>query len=263
MGEDPVAGASTFKSGTLTNSQRLDFVYQNDVHVARLLDFLDRTPDPRRPGHMLRDNTLFLIASDNGAERSSKVCTGPLRSHKGSVYEGGHRVPFLACWPYGGVGDGRVETPGRECARLCALNDMFATVAEAIGKPLPPLHGHSYGAEDSISQLAAMKGSLTAPRVAIFPNDHKEASKKTSDKRAWVAVRSNATPLIGEWKLFLDHRYAWQQELFPQELYNLTNDLMESENLLDKPEYSRVVGFLLEQARTAAGDEGYTRQPAE
>lgn len=263
LGEDPVAGASTFKSGTSTNSQRLDFVYQNDVHVARLLDFLDKTPDPRRPGHMLRDNTLFVFSSDNGAERSSKVCTGPLRSHKGSVYEGGHRVPFLACWPYGGVGDGRVETPGRECARLCALNDIFATVAEAIGKPLPPLHGHSYGAEDSISQLAAMKGSLTAPRVAIFPNDHKEASKKTSDKRAWVAVRSNATPLVGEWKLFLDHRYAWQQELFPQELYNLTDDLMESENLLDNPEYSRVVGFLLEQARTAAGDEGYTRQPAE
>ena len=43
---------------------------------------------------------------------------------------------------------------------------MFATVAEAIGKPLPPLQGHSYGAEDSISQLAAMKGALTDPRAA-------------------------------------------------------------------------------------------------
>ena len=51
--------------------------------------------------------------------------------------------------------------------------------------------------------------------------------------------------------------------MFPQELYNLTNDLIESENLLDDPEYSGVVGFLLEQARTAAGDEGHTRQPAE
>jgi hypothetical protein len=106
-----------------------------------------------------------------------------------------------------------------------------------------------------------MQGMMTDPRAAIFPNDHKEASKKTSDKRAWVAVRSNATPLAGQWKLFLDHRYAWQQELFPQELYNLTDDLMESENLLDDPEYSRVVEFLLEQARTAEGDEGYTRQP--
>ena len=51
--------------------------------------------------------------------------------------------------------------------------------------------------------------------MAIFPNDHKEASKKTSDKRAWVAVRSNATPLVGQWKLLLDHRYAWQEEMFP------------------------------------------------
>ena len=260
LGEDLVVGASTFKSGKSTNSKRLDFVYQNDVHIARLLDFLDRTPDPRRPGHMLRDNTLFLFSSDNGAEQLSKVCTGPLRSHKGSVYEGGHRVPFVACWPHGGVGDGQAETPGRDCPRLCALNDVFATVAEAIGKPLPPLHGDSYGAEDSISQFAAMQGALTDPRVAIFPNDHKEASRKTSDKRAWVAVRSNATPVAGQWKLFLDHRYAWQQKLFPQELYNLTNDLVESENLLEDPRYRPVVEFLLEQARTAAGDEGYTRQ---
>jgi hypothetical protein len=104
-----------------------------------------------------------------------------------------------------------------------------------------------------------MQGALTEPRVAIFPNDHKEASKKTSDKRAWVAVRSNATPLTGQWKLFLDHRYAWQQELFPQELYNLSNDLMESENLLEDPKYIGVVEFLLEQARTAAGNEGHTR----
>ncbi len=260
LGEDPIVGASLFKSGKSTNSKRLDFVYQNDVHITRLLDFLDRTPDPRRPGYMLRDNTLFLFSSDNGAEQSSKVCTGPLRSNKGSIYEGGHRVPFLACWPQGGVGDGRAETLGRDCSRLCALNDVFATVAEAIGKSLPPLHGHSYGAEDSISQLAAMQCALTEPRVAIFPNDHKEASKKTSDKRAWVAVRSNAAPLTGQWKLFLDHRYAWQQELFPQELYNLSNDLMESENLLEDSKYIGVVEFLLEQARTAAGNEGHTRQ---
>ena len=53
-----------------------------------------------------------------------------------------------------------------------------------------------------------------------------------------------------------------KRKCFPQELYNLTDDLMESENLLDNPEFSRVVEFLLEQARTAAGDKGYTRQPA-
>ena len=171
---------------------------------------------------MLRDNTLFVFSSDNGAERSSKVCTGPLRSHKGSVYEGGHRVPFLACWPHGGVGDGQVETPGRDCARLCALNDMFATVAEAIGKPLPPLQGQSFGAEDSISQLAAMKGVRTDPRAQSFRMITRKHQKK-SDKRAWVAVRSNATPLAGQWKLFLDHRYAWQRKCF---LRNCTTSQM-------------------------------------
>ena len=49
----------------------------------------------------------------------------------------------------------------------------------------------------------------TSPRAPVFPNDHNEASKKKSDKRAVVAVRSNATPIPGQWKLFLDHRFAY------------------------------------------------------
>ena len=254
IGKYQVKGASKNVDGSLAGSERQDFVYENDVLIARLMDYLESTDDPRRPGKKLVENTLFIFTSDNGAEQNLKQYTGPLRSHKGSVYEGGHRIPFLASWPLGGI------RGGRDCSRLLSLTDLFATVAEISGKPLPPLKGASFGAEDSVSQLAAMRGESCPPRIPVFPNDHMEASKKKSDKRAWVAVRSNAAPMPGEWKLFLDETFAWEGTLNPKELYNLSNDRKEEKNVLDHPEYKPVVDFLLKQAELAKGDKGSTRQ---
>jgi len=260
IGDTPIAGASKSVSGSVTNKKRLDFVYQNDVHISHLLGYLKDTPDPRRPGKPLIDNTLFIFSSDNGSERNDKQFTGPLRSNKGSTYDGGHRIPFIASWPAGGIGNGNPDTPGENCERLLALTDMFATVADILGKSLPPITGETYGAEDSVSQLAAMKGNKYKPRIPIFPNDHKEASRKEGNERAWVAVRSNAAPVPGKWKLFLDHHFAYDQVLNPKALYNVAIDQMEANNLINNPQYAPIVGFLLEQARLAAGDEGSTRQ---
>jgi len=74
-----------------------------------------------------------------------------------------------------------------------------------------------------------------------------------------VAVRSNRAPVRGQWKLFLDHRYAFAGEVHPLELYNLADDPREQVNRLDDPAAGPVVEFLVEQARAAAGDEGRTR----
>lgn len=254
-----VAGESRNVDGSLTGNVRLDFIHENDVQVGLLLDYLQRTNDPRRPGHRLLDNTLFIFASDNGAENRSKTATGPLRSNKGSTYEGGHRIPFFASWPAGAIGDGRPRTPGKTSNRLLALNDLFATFAEILGKPLPDLSKGEIGAEDSISQLGALRGQEHPPRPPVFPNDHREASKKTSQERAVVAVRSNASPLKGQWKLFLDHRFATEGALHPFALYNLATDQFEMQNLLNDSASTAALEFLLEEARKAGGDNGSTR----
>ena len=254
-----VAGASRTVGGRPTGNIRLDFIHENDIQVGLLLDYLQGTDDPRRPGHRLLDNTLFVFASDNGAENRSKTATGPLRSNKGSTYEGGHRIPFFASWPAGGIGDGRPRTRGVTSNRLLALNDLFATFADILGKSLPDLSKGQVGAEDSISQLRALRGLDSPPRPPIFPNDHSEASKRTSDERAVVAVRSNASPLPGQWKLFLDHRFATNGSLHPFALYNLATDQFERQNLLDNPASKAALEFLLEEARKARGDNGSTR----
>jgi arylsulfatase A-like enzyme len=158
------------------------------------------------------------------------------------------------------VGDGDHSKPGKTQSTLLGLNDLYATVAEVLEKPLPPVTGVGRGAEDSISQLSALKGNATFRRsAALFPNDHQEASKRLSDERAWVAVCSNTTPLAGQWKLFLDHRYAFKQEIHPQELYNLAVDPREQKNLLQDPQAKPALDYLIAQAKLASGDDGFTR----
>jgi arylsulfatase A-like enzyme len=207
------------------------------------------------------ENSLFIFSSDNGAEVPDKVATGPLRSHKASLYEGGHRVPLVAAWPLGGIGDGDPTTAGATYSGLLGLNDLYATSAEILQVPLPPPTGPHRGAEDSFSLLAALRGEKAPERPPLFPNDHQEASQQLSDERAWVAVRSNAAPIPGQWKLLLDHRYAFHGEIHPQELYDLAEDLQETHNRIDDPAAKPALDFLVQQAREAAGDDGFTRKP--
>ena len=92
--------------------ERLDFIYENDVAVGQLLNYLETHDDPRNPGHKLIDNTLFIFSSDNGAENAGKESSGYYRGRKAHIHEGGHRVPTIAFWKQGNIGDGNDATPG-------------------------------------------------------------------------------------------------------------------------------------------------------
>ncbi|MDB4392576.1 hypothetical protein N9Z42_01935, partial [bacterium] len=61
------------------------------------------------------------------------------------------------------------------------------------------------------------------------------------------------------WKLFLDHRFAYNGELYPAELYNLAIDQKEQQNRLADPNAKPALDFLLKEARKAKGDGGSTR----
>ncbi len=247
IGGKPVKGAARTVSGRPMDA-RHDFVYENDVALGRMLEWLEATDDPRRPGHKLIANTLVVFTSDNGAEKDSNVATGPFRSHKGSCYEGGHRVPFLVSWPAGGVGDGDATTPGQTNPSPIGLQDMYATFAEVVGARLPDLRAGEKGAEDSFSALAAFRGQ-TVKRAPMFYNDHKEAK---ADPAA-VAMRLDS-PTVGgrefpgQWKMFFNARLLREGEARPYELYNLAADPWESENLITKPELKPLVAFLAREA---------------
>src|SRR4029079_14440998 len=116
-----------------------DFVMQTDAALGELLTALDHQG--------LTENTLLIVTSDNGCSPQAKfdelVPKGHnpsyvFRGHKADIYEGGHRIPFVARWP------GRVK-PGSRSDQLLCLTDFMATCAQILGVELPPTAG-----EDSV-----------------------------------------------------------------------------------------------------------------
>lgn len=82
----------------------------------------------------LRENTLIFYLSDNGAALDRPNDLGgvnlPLRSGKGSVYDGGVRVPYVMSWP------GVIE-PGVNNDMIVSSMDIFSTTVELAGEQIP------------------------------------------------------------------------------------------------------------------------------
>lgn len=163
-----------------------DWLFQGDAMLGRIMEVLERRG--------LADNTLLIATSDNGAEHRAY---SPLRESKRSIYEGGHRVPFVARWP------GKVQAGSTWKHTIC-LNDLMATAAEITGAQLPPNAG-----EDSVSFLSALLGKTDAPT--------REATIHQS-MGADLAIRQ------GPWKLIFKQDGS-------RELYNLESDLSETKDV--------------------------------
>ena len=115
----------------------------------------------------LGKNTLVIFASDNGAywwphdiERTGHRSNDGWRGMKADVYDGGHRIPFIARW------SGRTKG-GSTAADLGCLTDVFATVAEAAAIALP-----RDGAEDSFSHFGALIGRTDRKPARDFVIHH-------------------------------------------------------------------------------------------
>ncbi len=248
IGGKKVKGAGKMVSGE-SASIRHDYIYENDVALGRLLDFLENTKDPRKPSRKLIENTIVIFTSDNGAEVKTKTATGPVRSNKGSCYEGGHRVPFIVSWPIGKV------KKGEKSNQLIGLQDLYSTFSEILKVPLPDLRKGSKGGEDSFNILPTWKGEKISNRP-MFYNDHKE-----SKDGAACAMRLNNPKIAGkiktgQWKIFFDASLLRQATAKPVELYDLGTDPMETKNRLEDPELKPLIKKLTSIAilhRTVGG----------
>ena len=200
----PVVPAPQYvgKGGKVGKGSYSDWVYQGGDMLGQLLDTLESTG--------LADDTLVLVSADNGAAGRTYL---PLRDNKGSIYEGGHREPFLARWP------GRIK-PGTTSDQIISITDIFATCASLIGKSLPENAG-----EDSVSFLKCLYGQQKGP--------FREASVQQSGKKA-LAIRK------GKWKLIVhgDNK---------RELFDLNADIGEKYNLIEtNPEVATELALLLQ-----------------
>lgn len=91
-----------------------------DDNIGRVLDRLD--------GLKLRDNTIVIFMTDNGPN-GDRFNAG-MRGRKGSLHEGGSRVPFFLRWP------ARFRNPAL-IPQIAAHIDVFPTLLELAGVPMP------------------------------------------------------------------------------------------------------------------------------
>ena len=150
----------------------------------------------------LRDNTLILFKSDNGGYSGDNR---PLRGFKGTLYEGGLRVPWIVRWP------GRVPA-GSICATPVISTDCYPTLLEAAG--VQPVPGSTL---DGRSLIPLFEQKPGFDRDAIFFHYPNYAFHKKN--RLGSAMRA------GDFKLIT---YYDNGEL---ELYRLSSDIGEEVNL--------------------------------
>ncbi|MDV7395291.1 sulfatase-like hydrolase/transferase, partial [Arthrospira platensis SPKY1] len=79
----------------------------------------------------LERDTLFIFTTDNGTATGAKVFNAGMRGAKGSEYEGGHRVPFIAHWPAAGWDRKHASDI------LCHAVDIVPTLLEIAGAKKP------------------------------------------------------------------------------------------------------------------------------
>ena len=208
----PLAVNEEWKGKSGLNNAAADLIMETDAAVGKVLAALEASGAAK--------DTLVLFTSDNGfapyvgvkdLEKQGHFPSGPLRDYKTSVYEGGHRVAFVARWP------GQVAG-GSTCDQLVHQADIIATVADILQAKLPV-----NSAEDSFSFLPLLKGGSAPTRQNA------------------ISCASAGVPglRLDNWK------YIPTQ---PVQLYDLATDIGETNNLVaSQPERVAEMKALLEK----------------
>ena len=194
-----------------------DYVAQTDEAVGKIVAAL-------KAAGVYRD-TLLVVSSDNGPapfmrdliQKHQHNPSGSLRGLKRNLLEGGHRVPFLASWPKGGIKDGR-----RVDATL-SLTDLFATMAGIVGVALD-----EGVAEDSLDILPSLRSGQPVRTELVYHAANGKLGLRQGD---WAYLRKGGNTPEPEW--FQEH---WKGDPLdaPALLFDLSADLAQKKNLQDQ-----------------------------
>ncbi len=228
-----------------------DFVMQQDDCIGQILKALDQ--------FKLAQDTIVFVTSDNGCSPEADLprlrdlghepCR-PFRGHKADIYEGGHRVPMIVRWP-------GVIAPNSTSSQTVCLTDLFATVADAIGAPLPADFG-----PDSFSWMSVFRNSdaqQIRPSTIHHSINGSFAIRKgryklcfCPDSGGWSDPKPNAKPNLDA----------------GLQLFDLEQDVQETKNLVsDLPlvvdELVKEMEHCIEQGRSTLGSKLSNDVPVE
>jgi len=238
-----------------------DFVMETDWAVGAVVAALEKAG--------LAENTLIIVTADNGCSPASSrgIPEGMLqftmedgvstdlsrhypsityRGHKADIYEGGHRVPFVARW------DG-TTAPGSVAGQPICLVDLFATCAEMVGVEVS-----ATSAEDSISFLPILTGATQDP-IRTDVVHHSINGSFSLRQGSWKMV---FCPGSGGWSAPRPQTFKKVPTTGWYQLFDLENDPSEQTNVIVlHPETAERMTQLMQQYIAAGRSTPGAPQP--
>lgn len=203
-------------------------VHSLDENVGRILTELDQLG--------IAEHTLVVLTSDNGGYINQYhdvqvTSNRPLRSGKGSLYEGGIRIPLIVRWP-------GVTAGGATCDQLVLTTDLYPTVLQITGMT------------DSAGRGAALDGRSMVPLLEKPQTEVRREAVFWHYPHYYHVPRTTPVSAVrdGDWKLieFLEDGHV--------ELYNLRDDLGEANELSrSQPERAAQLRDRLHRWRKSVG----------
>ena len=188
-----------------------DVVEELDWSVGEVMNALEK--------HGLADNTLIIVTSDNGPFPEGS--TGGLRGGKGTGWEGGYRVPFIARWP------GNIER-GTVSSAMSMNIDLMPTLLNIAGGEAHELDGKDIS--------SVLHGSNQSPHeVLYFFNNERIAALRTQKWRLMLSDYPpwrDAQPIRFEGKQYLQ-TLLFDMDVEPSQQYDLSRDYPEEKQQME------------------------------
>jgi arylsulfatase A-like enzyme len=190
------------------------------------------------------ENTLLIFLGDNGTDaplgnEHAVACAAPLRGKKGSHYEGGMRVPFIAAWAKQDPGNEwqqRLPIPaGVIQPQMAAVYDLYPTLLTLAGAQIPA--SHVIDGEPLNALLTGKPDPSHSPCFLMhYPHSPHRSNYFTSYRN-------------GDWKVIYHYFPSEVSENSHYQLYNLAQDPFEQTNLAgsESSELKRMMSELAEK----------------
>jgi len=223
--DEPYVGGKSYLPHPRPRAGYAAMISDLDEHVGTIVDLIDELG--------LAENTIIIFTSDNGpthdvggVDTSFFNSAGALRGRKGSLYEGGIRVPMIARWT------GRIEA-GSETDHISAFEDVMPTLARLAGATVPLM-------ADGVSFLPTLLGDPRSQEARPYYvwEFHGYGGQKAVRMGKWKAVQRGI--LKGETKI---------------KLYDLSVDIAESNDVsASHPEIVARIRGIFKNDRTESAE---------
>jgi arylsulfatase A-like enzyme len=233
---DPRFAANYEDSGKPESAQAFATLIEGmDKSLGDILDHLDELN--------VADNTLVFFLGDNGSDaplghQHDVACAAPLRGKKGSHYEGGMRVPFIAAWAKPAANtpiQNKLPVPaGVVQDQQAAVYDLFPTILELIGEKAPSSH-----AVDGASLNKLLSGKKDESRSTAFLMHYPHSPHRTE---YFTSYRD------GDWKVIYHYFPSQVSGDSHYQLFNLATDPFEQNDLSqsEPQQLKRLMGSMVE-----------------